>query len=134
MADADFPSNYDRDMLRHERAVDEHRRREELEAEVVRLRAESADRQVRLAQCCGDLGAEMSQRAMARAENAQLKAEVARLAADLAWYRGRAHRAESIVVRLAVTLSRYSGFDPGALIEAHAPENAGPSTPPRDDG
>jgi hypothetical protein len=84
MGDADFPSDYDRDMLRHERAVDDYRRREELEA------------------------------------------EVARLAADLAWYRGRAHRAEYIVVRLAVTLSRYSGFDPGALIQAHAPENAGP--------
>jgi hypothetical protein len=84
MADADFPSDFEREARRHERAVDEHRRREELEAEVVRLRA------------------------------------------DLAWYRGRAHRAESIVVRLASTLSRYSGFDPDALIEAHAPENAGP--------
>jgi chromosome segregation ATPase len=122
----DFPSDFEQEARRHERAVDEHRRREELEAEVVRLRAESADRQVRLAQCCGDLGAEMSQRAMARAENAQLKAEVARLAAELAWYRGRAHRAEYIVVGLASTLSRYSGFDMGALIQAHAPENAGP--------
>jgi hypothetical protein len=92
MADADFPSRFEQEARRQERAVDEHRRREELEAEVVRLRAESAR------------------------------------------YRGRAHRAEYIVVRLAVTLSRYSGFDPDALIQAHAPENARPPTPPRDDG
>jgi hypothetical protein len=84
MADADFPSDFEREARRHERAVDDYRRREELEAEMVRLRA------------------------------------------DLAWYRGRAERAEAIVVRLASTLSRYSGFDPGSLIEAHAPENAGP--------
>jgi uncharacterized small protein (DUF1192 family) len=36
----DFPSDFERDARRHERAVDEHRRREELEAEVVRLRDE----------------------------------------------------------------------------------------------
>jgi hypothetical protein len=88
----DFPSDFEREAHRHERAVDDHRRREELEAEVERLRA------------------------------------------HLAWYRGRAHRSEYIVVGLASTLSRYSGFDPGALIEAHAPENAKPPTPPRDDG
>jgi hypothetical protein len=84
MADADFPSDFEREARRQERAVDDYRRREELEA------------------------------------------EVARLAADLAWYRGRAHRAEAIVVGLACTLSRYSGFDMSALIQAHAPENAGP--------
>jgi hypothetical protein len=39
---------------------------------------------------------------------------------DLAWYRGRAERAESIVVGLASTLSRYCGIDPGTLIQVHA--------------
>jgi hypothetical protein len=42
MADADFPSDFERDARRHKKAVDEHRRREELEAEVVRLRADRA--------------------------------------------------------------------------------------------
>jgi hypothetical protein len=32
----------------------------------------------------------------------------------------RAERAESIVVGLASTLSRYSGFDPGTLIQVYA--------------
>jgi hypothetical protein len=38
----DFPSDFEREAHRNERAVDEHRRRQELEAEVERLRAARA--------------------------------------------------------------------------------------------
>jgi hypothetical protein len=108
----DFPSDFERETRRHERAVDDRRHREELEAEVVRLGANE----------------ELHRRAIDAGANyvKELEAEVERLRAELAWYRGRAERAEYIVVGLASTLSRYSGFDPGPLIQAHAPENAGP--------
>jgi hypothetical protein len=42
MANADFPSDFEQDARRHERAVDEYRRRQELEAEVAALRADRA--------------------------------------------------------------------------------------------
>jgi chromosome segregation ATPase len=120
----DFPSDFEQEARRQERAVDDHRRRQELEAEVARLKDE-------LETANNDRTAMVEAINNLHARRSNLQTEVVRLAADLAWYRGRAHRAEYIVVRLAVTLSRYSGFDPGALIEAHAPENAGPpSTTP----